>query len=120
MWNKPWKYKEGIAIGAGLVITGQLLQLTAGPIDWSVFAFPANAIALACTVLVLATIYALRPHVYLFRYLTTTYSATTALGFAALMTVIMGLTRQVPASMPATDAIGLTRMLSYWPFVCCQ
>lgn len=117
MWNKPWKYKEGIAIGAGLVITGQLLQLTAGPIDWSVFAFPANAIALACTVLVLATIYALRPHVYLFRYLTTTYSATTALGFAALMTVIMGLTRQVPASMPATDAIGLTRMLSYWPFV---
>lgn len=117
MWNKPWKYKEGIVIGAGLVITGQLLQLTAGPIDWSVFTFPANAIALACTVLVLATIYALRPHVYLFRYLTTTYSATTALGFAALMTVIMGLTRQVPASMPATDAIGLTRMLSYWPFV---
>ena len=58
MWTKPWKYKEGIAIGAGLVITGQLLQLTAGPIDWSVFAFPANAIALACTVLVLATIYA--------------------------------------------------------------
>ena len=26
MWSKPWSYKEGLTIGAGLLIIGILLQ----------------------------------------------------------------------------------------------
>ena len=34
MWSKPWSYKEGLAIGAGLLIIGILLQMTVGAINW--------------------------------------------------------------------------------------
>ena len=30
MWSKPWSYKEGLTIGAGLLIIGILLQMTVG------------------------------------------------------------------------------------------
>ena len=47
MWNKPWKYREGFAISIGLLITGALLQVSIGPMEWLVFMWPANIIALA-------------------------------------------------------------------------
>ena len=46
MWNKPWTIREGLAIGGGLIIIGQLLQCFTGGIDWQLFAFPANLITL--------------------------------------------------------------------------
>ena len=55
MWEKPWKVKEAIAIGAGLVITRILLQFCVGAVNWSLFAFPVNVVvlvALSCAVLV--------------------------------------------------------------------
>ena len=27
MWSKPWSYKEGLVIGAGLLVIGILLQM---------------------------------------------------------------------------------------------
>ena len=27
MWSKPWSYKEGLVIGAGLLVIGALLQI---------------------------------------------------------------------------------------------
>ena len=33
MWSKPWSYKEGLTIGAGLLIIGILLQMTV-PLMW--------------------------------------------------------------------------------------
>ena len=47
MFNALWKMKEGFITGAGLILVGLLLQYTTGPIDWSAFAFPVNAIVLA-------------------------------------------------------------------------
>ena len=46
MWNRPWGYKEGCLIGAGLLITGLLLQVTIGEINWSLFAYPVNILSL--------------------------------------------------------------------------
>lgn len=46
MWNKPWTIREGLAIGGGLIIIGQLLQFLTGGIDWQLFAFPANLFTL--------------------------------------------------------------------------
>ena len=42
MWSKPWSYKEGLIIGAGLLVIGALLQITVGGINWNLFAWPGN------------------------------------------------------------------------------
>ena len=47
MWTKPWRLREGFVIGAGLLVTGLMLQLSIGPIDWQSFAYPVNVIVLA-------------------------------------------------------------------------
>lgn len=117
MWNKPWKYREGIAISIGLLITGVLLQVTIGPIEWIIFMWPANLIMALLLVAVLALCYVLRSHVYLLRYLTQAEAAVPALAVASVLTVIMGVSAQVPAGRPAADTIGLSKMLSFWPFV---
>ena len=46
MWSKPWSYKEGLVIGAGLLVIGILLQMAVGAINWSLFACPVNVIVL--------------------------------------------------------------------------
>ena len=46
MWSKPWSYKEGLVIGAGLLVIGALLQMSVGTINWSLFACPVNVIVL--------------------------------------------------------------------------
>ena len=69
MFNALWKMREGFVTGAGLILVGLLLQYTAGPIDWSAFAFPVNAIVLAFYLLLLVIIYALRHRVRLFSFL---------------------------------------------------
>ncbi len=66
MFNALWKMREGFVTGAGLILVGLLLQYTTGPIDWSAFAFPVNAIVLAFYLLLLVIIYALRHRVRLF------------------------------------------------------
>ena len=117
MWNKPWKYREGIAISVGLLITGALLQVSIGPVEWLVFMWPANIIALAILIVALGLFYALRSKVYLFKFMTQVEAAVPALAAASVLTIIMGLSRQAPEGRPAVDPIGLTRMLSFWPFV---
>ena len=95
MFNALWKMKEGFVTGAGLILVGLLLQYTTGPIDWSAFAFPVNAIVLAFYLLLLVIIYALRHRVRLFSFLFTVEAAVPTLIYAAILTVAMGLTRQV-------------------------
>ena len=109
--------KEGFATGAGLILVGLALQYSVGPLDWSAFAFPINAICLVLYLAFLALIYALRHRVRLFSFFFTTEAAVPTLVYAALLTVAMGLTRQVAPHERAIDPIGLTRMLSFWPFV---
>ena len=123
MWNKPWSLKEGFIIGAGLLVTGLMLQLSVGPVDWQAFAFPVNVITLAVFLALIAVVYALRPRVYGFRYLTTFTAAVPALIYAVILTATMGLTKQLPsgpfmlAEPSLADTVGITRMLSFWPFI---
>lgn len=117
MFNKIWKMKEGFAFGAGLILVGLALQFSIGPIHWSDFAFPLNAIFLVLFLITLGVIYALRRRVRPFAFLLTIEATVPTLLYAAALTVVMGLTRQVPAHERAIDPIGLTQMLSCWPFV---
>lgn len=117
MWHKPWKLREGLAIGAGLLITGEMLQLSMGSIDWQLFAFPVNVVALALYLTLIAAAFLLRRKIYVVSYFTTPKAATASILFATVLTALMGITRQVAGTQPAADPIGITKMLSYWPFV---
>lgn len=117
MWLRPWGLKEGFLTGAGLLVVGELLQLGGGDIDWARFAWPLNIILLGVVLMVSALIFLLRKKVYAFQFLGTYRCAIPALTYVVALTIIMGLTRQVPEGHPATDPIGLTRMTSFWPFV---
>ena len=66
MWSKPWSYKEGLVIGAGLLVIGLLLQMTVGAINWNLFAYPVNVIVLVVYIIALVAMHLLRKRVYLF------------------------------------------------------
>lgn len=117
MWNKPWKIGEGTAIAAGLTLVGVMLQLSVGPLDWDIFLWPANIVALALLVLLLVVAYVLRQRVYFFRFMTSMAAAVPAIAFAVVLTIIMGVTRQVGEGTAPQDPLGLTKMLSCWPFI---
>ena len=111
MWNKPWKMKEGFAIGIGLIAVGVVLQLTVGPVAWGAFAWPTNGVVMAAFVAVIALTYILRKRVYIFKFLGTNHAAIPAMALAVVLTVVMGLTIQSPGGN------WFSNMLSFWPFV---
>ena len=117
MWVRPRKLKEGFATSGGLLAIGTMLQLGIGAIDWKAFAFPVNVIILTLFIVIALAAHALRHRVYAFRYMSTSDAAVTALAYVVTITAIMGLTRQVPDGQQAADPAGITRMLSFWPFV---
>ena len=65
----------------------------------------------------MALVFAFRNKVYSFKFLSSYASAIPALVYAVALTAIMGLTKQMPDGHPAADPLGLSRMLSFWPFV---
>lgn len=109
-WKKPWRLTEGFLIGAGLIIVGLLLQLSIGPLRWDLFAWPVNIIVLVVLAGVVAACFLLRKKVYAFSFLSSFGAAVPALAYAAVLTVIMGLTRQ------RADGSWLSNMLAFWPF----
>jgi hypothetical protein len=111
MWTKPWTFKEGFLIGAGLIFTGLILELSVGPVDWDSFAWPANGFVLSGFLAIIALIFLLRKKVYAFQFVSTYQAAIPALVFAVGLTIIMGLTRQ------QKDGTWLNNMLSFWSFV---
>lgn len=117
MWIKPWGYKEGAIIGAGLFVIGILLQMTVGNIHWSLFAFPVNVIVLLVYVIVLAGMHLLRKRVYFFGWMSHYSAAVSSLLWVAGITLVMGLIRQAPSGTPSTDVLGFSQMVASWPFV---
>ena len=96
--------REGTAIVGGLILVGALLQLTVGPVDWAMFAFPLNIIQFAFFLLVLGITYAVHKHSYIIRWSMSLLAAVPAIAGCVLVTLVMGIT-------------GWDEMLSWWPFV---
>ena len=109
--------KEGFAISIGMMVTGLLLQFSMGTVEWSLLSWPANFVVLVAFVVGAIMLYAMRSKVYALKFLATMYCAVPALVITSALTIIMGLTRQVADGQPAADWLGITRMLSFWPFV---
>lgn len=117
MWNKPYGLKEGFLIGGGLVVTGVLLQLTIGSIDWDLFAWPVNIFTLVILALVSLLMWVMRKSVYAFRFLGTLQAAVPVVVYAVALTLLMGITRQMSGHPADGDPLGLTYMLGQWSFV---
>ena len=117
MWTQPWTFREGLFIGLGLVVTGLLLQLATGGIRWVLFAFPVNAVALIVYLCFLVLLFLLRQKSYPIRFLLTAKAAASAFFYVVVLTILMGVTRQTTGDVPHVDPLGLTQMLSSWPFV---
>ncbi len=114
---KPWKYKEGYILGGAFVLIGIVLQMTVGPVNWRFFSWPVNIITVSILFFLSVTIFALRDKVRLFNYLGTLPSSVPVMTIAVILTIIMGLTRQVDPGTPAPDPLGFRYMLTSWPFV---
>ena len=111
VWKKPWKLTEGFFIGLGLIVVGLILQVSVGPVQWSLFAWPVNIIALGVLLAIIGLLFVIRKQVYVCQFLATYAAAVPALVFGASLTVIMGLTRQQEGGSWLSD------MLTFWPFV---
>ena len=115
--RKTWGMTEGCLVSGGLIAAGMALQLTVGPVRWEAMAWPINGIVLALLLLGIIAMHLLRHRIAFFRWLATLQAGIPALLACAMLTVLMGVTRQVPAGHVPTEPIGITDMLSFWPFV---
>ena len=111
MWIKPWTMKEGFLVGGGLIFAGLMLELCVGPVVWEAFAWPVNGIVLAGFLALIAVAFLLRKRVYAFRFIGTYQAAILTLVYAVVLTIVMGLTRQME------NGTWLNNMLTFWPFV---
>ena len=117
MWSKSQGMTRGALICCGLVVAGLLLQMVVGPVHWDMMAWPVNIIMLSVLLLFTVIEHSVRRQVYFFRWMATLQAGIPALVACVMMTMLMGVTRQVPAGHVPTDPIGITDMLSFWPFV---
>lgn len=120
MWKQPWGVKEGFAICGGLFLTGIILQLTIGKVDWDLLSFPANIILLVIYIAILIAIHLTSQKIYLFKWMSRYQAAVTAMIGVVAITVIMGLIRQKPFQVEVEGFeswLGFSQMLSAWPFI---
>ena len=117
MWSRTKGMTGGALVCCCLVVAGLLLQMVAGPVQWEMMAWPVNIIILSVMLLFFVLAYAFRRQVYLFRWMATLQAGIPALVACVMMTMLMGVTRQVPAGHAPSDPIGITDMLTFWPFV---
>ena len=82
-------------------MTGWLLQITIGEIDWSLFACPVNIIVLVLYIAGIVAMHCLRKRVYFFGWMSHYTSAVSSLVLEAGNTVGMGLIRQIHFCHPA-------------------
>ncbi|MBO6247475.1 MAG: cytochrome c biogenesis protein ResB [Bacteroidales bacterium] len=113
LFKKPWSLADGFIFGGGLILVGFLLQALSGPMDWSLVSSPVNIILLVALLALMAVARALKDKSGFFGWLSSSESAVTALGCTMFMTIVMGLTAQIP------EKGWLGNMVSFWPFILC-
>ena len=115
--SKPLGMTVGGLACCALVAVGLVLQMAAGPVRWDMMAWPVNVIVLAVLLLGIVAMHLFQGKVRLFRWMATLQAGIPAMVACAMMTVLMGVTRQVPSGHVPADPFGITAMLSFWPFV---
>lgn len=100
MWQKPWGYKEGFAICGGLFLTGIFLQMTVGKCTLSILSYPVNVCVGLLYVVILLSAYTFSQKSYFIRWMGSCQAAVSSMVSVAVLTVVMGLIRQVKSDIP--------------------
>ena len=120
MWQKPWGYKEGFAICGGLFLTGIFLQMTLGKCTLSILSYPVNVCVGLLYVVILLSAYTFSQKSYFIRWMGSCQAAVSSMVSVAVLTVVMGLIRQVKSDIPLSGIenwLGFSQMLSACSFV---
>lgn len=120
MWQKPWGYKEGFAICGGLFLTGIFLQMTVGKCTLSILSYPVNVCVGLLYVVILLSAYTFSQKSYFIRWMGSCQAAVSSMVSVAVLTVVMGLIRQVKSDIPLSGIenwLGFSQMLSACSFV---
>ena len=115
--SKEWGMTVGSLVCCCVIIVGMLLQLAVGPVLWEAMSWPVNVIVLVVLLLGIVVMHLLRGRVRLFQWMSSLRAGIPAMVACAMLTVLMGVTRQVPSGHRPTEPFGITAMLSFWPFV---
>ncbi len=113
LFSKPFNLLTGFLFGGGLALTGLLLQIVKGAARWGSLAFPANVILLSLFLVFLAGAFLMRRKSSFFAWLGSPAAAVPSIAWCLVLTLVMGLTAQVPGRG------WLGNMISFWPFVLC-
>lgn len=117
MWKQPWGYKEGYVICGGLFLTGLSLQAAVGGFHLETLAYPINLLAAVVFFLLLLLLHFFRRKFAALRWLSSYQAAISSISSLALLTLVMGLVKQLPSYMHEGDAWpGFAQMLSNWAF----
>ncbi|MBQ6253483.1 MAG: cytochrome c biogenesis protein ResB [Bacteroidales bacterium] len=112
-FSKPFKLSPGFLLGGFLALAGFLIQVLRGPVRWASLVFPANIALLALFLIFILTAFLLRRRVSFFAWLGSSAAAVPSLAWTLVLTIIMGLTAQIP------ERGWLGNMVTFWPFVLC-
>ncbi|MDF9828991.1 cytochrome c biogenesis protein ResB [Parabacteroides sp. PF5-6] len=120
MWQFPWRYPESIALVFGLLVVGSVLQIFAGPFDFTLLLWPVNGIVGAVIVL-LSVLLAVKRKNPLVQWLSGVPMAVALIGGLLILGIFMGLTPQLahihPGDKSLGTALGFRQMTTSWPFV---
>ncbi|MDR1854567.1 MAG: cytochrome c biogenesis protein ResB [Azoarcus sp.] len=120
LWQPPWGFREGALFVAGIALVGFALQLTVGYFDFYVLHFPANIVALALLVALIAT-GARWGDAPLLRWFSGMSFAIALIVGLLVLAFYMELTPQAvrppPPSAGWVARLGFASVTSSWPFV---
>lgn len=120
MWQKTWGYREGFAVCGGLFLTGILLQMVLGKCTISILSYPVNLFVGGVYLLILLAAHFFAKKSYFIRWMSSYQAAVPAMISVVVLTVVMGLIRQVQPEVRLTGIehlLGFSQMLSACPFV---
>ena len=113
LFKKPWNLTDGFLFGGILVLMGFILQIASGPVDWELINYPVNLVLLLLCVAIVIIAFLLRKRSGFFTWLGSSEAAVPSIAWAFILTIVMGLTAQVP------QRGWLGSMTTFWPFVLC-
>jgi len=106
----------GLLFGAGIVLIGLFLQLTVGAIEWTCITYPINICLVIFFLILLVIGYIFRARIRFVRWMGQYPAAISALAWVIFLTLILGLTKQIPEDQSENGIWGISSMLSFWPF----